>query len=136
MKVGNRTLVLIASIVWLIAGGNVLAIGLSEYNSYLTIFNVILSLIVFSIFYFAIFRKMVFKHTDRISSYTENQYFWMFFDLKSFIIMAVMMTFGIYLRVSGVASNHFIAVFYTGLGSALTLAGIFFGVKFVRFNKR
>lgn len=136
MKVSNRTLVLIASIVWLIAGINVLAIGLSEYKEYLTIINVVLSLIVFSIFYFAIFRKMVFKHTDRISSYKENQYFWMFFDLKSFIIMAAMMTLGIYLRVSGVASNHFIAVFYTGLGSALTLAGIFFGIKFVRFNKR
>lgn len=136
MKVSNRTLVLIASIVWLIAGINVLAIGLSEYNEYLTIINVILSLTVFSIFYFAIFRKMVFKHTDRIVSYKENQYFWMFFDLKSFIIMAAMMTLGIYLRVSGVASNHFIAVFYTGLGSALTLAGIFFGINFVRFNKR
>ena len=136
MKVSNRTLVLIASIVWLIAGINVLAIGLSEYNEYLTIINVILSLIVFSIFYFAIFRKMVFKHTDRIASYKENQYFWMFFDLKSFIIMAVMITLGIYLRVSGVASNHFIAVFYTGLGPALTLAGIFFGIKFVIFNKR
>ena len=136
MKVSNRTLVLIASIVWLIAGINVLAIGLSEYNEYLTIINVILSLIVFSIFYFAIFRKMVFKHTDTIASYKENQYFRMFFVLKSFIIMAVMITLGIYLRVSGVASNHFIAVFYTGLGSALTLAGIFFGIKFVIFNKR
>ena len=136
MKVSSRTLLLIASIVWLIAGINVLVIGLSEYNEYLTIINVILSLIVFSIFYFAIFRKMVLKHTYRISSYKDNQYFWMFFDLKSFIIMAIMMTLGIYLRVSEVASNHFIAVFYTGLGSALILAGMFFGIKFVRFNKR
>ncbi len=42
-------------------------------------------------------------------------------------IMAVMMTGGIYLRVSGVAPERFIAVFYTGLGASLSLAGILFG---------
>lgn len=135
MKVSNRNLLLIASIVWIVAGVNVSIVGLSEYKEYVTITNIILSLIVFSIFYFAIFRKMVLKHTDRISSYKESQYFWMFFDLKSFIIMILMMSFGIYLRVSNIASDHFIAVFYTGLGLALALAGIFFGVKFLKFKK-
>ena len=40
--------------------------------------------------------------------------------------MAVMMTGGIGLRVSGLAPEQFIAVFYTGLGAAL-LAGLLFG---------
>ena len=47
-----------------------------------------------------------------------------FFDIKSFIIMAVMMSGGIYLRASSLAPERFIAVFYTGLGSSLLLAGI------------
>ena len=53
-----------------------------------------------------------------------------FFDLKAFIIMAVMMSGGIWLRVSGWAPDRFIAVFYSGLGVSLVLAGILFGVRF------
>ena len=41
--------------------------------------------------------------------------------------MAVMMTGGIYLRVSGLGPERFIAVFYSGLGASLLLAGVLFG---------
>lgn len=41
--------------------------------------------------------------------------------------MAVMMSGGIGLRVSGLAPERFIAVFYTGLGASLLLAGLLFG---------
>lgn len=44
--------------------------------------------------------------------------------------MAVMMPGGIGLRVSGLAPDRFIAVFYTGLGAALLLAGLLFGRNF------
>lgn len=44
--------------------------------------------------------------------------------------MAVMMSGGIGLRVSGLAPDRFIAVFYTGLGAALLLAGLLFGRNF------
>ena len=44
--------------------------------------------------------------------------------------MAVMMTGGIGLRLSGLAPERFIAVFYTGLGAALLLAGLLFGRNF------
>ena len=53
-------------------------------------------------------------------------------DVKSFIIMAVMMSGGIWLRSSGIAPDRFIAVFYTGLGASLLTAGIRFGYQFVR----
>lgn len=44
--------------------------------------------------------------------------------------MAVMMTVGIGLRASGLAPERFIAVFYTGLGASLLLAGLLFGRNF------
>ena len=44
--------------------------------------------------------------------------------------MAVMMTGGIGLRASGLAPEQFIAVFYTGLGASLLLAGLLFGRNF------
>ena len=63
----------------------------------------------------------------RIGAYLEERhFFWKFFDGKSFAIMAVMMTGGIGLRSSGLAPERFIAVFYTGLGASLLLAGLLF----------
>lgn len=70
------------------------------------------------------------KHTRRIQNYQETyRPVWHFFDLKAYLIMAVMMGGGIWLRYSGLAPDIFIAVFYTGLGCALALAGILFGFK-------
>ena len=62
--------------------------------------------------------------TSRIRAYEEELHFFLkFFDVKSFIIMAVMMTGGIWLRSSGVAPDRFIAFFYTGLGASLLAGG-------------
>lgn len=41
-----------------------------------------------------------------------------------------MMSGGIGLRLSGLAPERFIAVFYTGLGASLLLAGVLFGRNF------
>ena len=60
---------------------------------------------------------------------------WHFFDAKAYIIMAVMMGGGIWLRSSGLAPEAFIAVFYTGLGTALALAGLLFGAAFLRYQE-
>ena len=43
-----------------------------------------------------------------------------------------MMTGGIGLQASGLASERFIAVFYSRLGASLLLAGLLFGQNFVR----
>ena len=68
-----------------------------------------------------------------ITSYLEERHFFLkFFDGKAFVIMAVMMTGGIGLRISGLAPERFIAVFYTGLGGALLMAGLLFGRNFGR----
>lgn len=134
MKVKKHTLLLIASLVWLIAGFNVLNIGIITYKNYVTILNIILSLFVFSIFWFMIFKKLVFKHTNRIKEFKEEfQFFLNFFDKKSFIIMASMITFGVLIRTLHLAPDVFIAVFYSGLGSALFLAGILFGYNYFKY---
>nr|WP_288231172.1 hypothetical protein [uncultured Gardnerella sp.] len=133
MKVPKNTLLLIACLVWAAAGFNILNIGLLAYQNYLQPLNYALSILVFGIFQFLIFGKLVKKHTQRINGYAEEkQFFLKFFDVKSFIIMAFMMTFGIVLRATNIAPERFIAVFYTGLGSALALAGLLFGYQFVK----
>lgn len=133
MKVKRNTLLLLACLVWGAAGWNVLRIGLQAYPAYRTVLNVFLSAVVFVLFQSFVFGKLVKKHTARILSMAEERtYFWNFFDGKSFLIMAVMISGGIALRASGIAPERFIAVFYTGLGLALFLAGILFGVHYAK----
>lgn len=131
MKVKKRTLLLIAGIVWLIAGFNVarlgiLSFGLIDKNWYLYILTILI-FIIFGLMFF----KMSEKHTKRILSYEDKRPFWNFFDLKSYLIMAFMMSMGIGLRVSGKISEFFIGFFYTGLGFALALAGVVFIYNYI-----
>ena len=133
MKVKRNTLLLLACLVWGAAGFNILRIGLAAYPAYRSALNFLLSILVFSVFQIFIFGRLVKKHSARIGAYLEERhFFWKFFDGKSFAIMAVMMTGGIGLRSSGLAPERLIAVFYTGLGASLLLAGLLFGRNFGR----
>ena len=133
MKVKRNTLLLLACLVWSGAGFNILRIGLASYGAYVSITNLLLSGVVFLLFQKFVFGRLVRKHTARIASYWEERHFFMkFFDTKAFVIMAVMMTGGITLRFSGWAPEVFIAVFYTGLGASLLLAGVLFGRNYGR----
>ena len=139
-KVKTDKLMLIASIVWLIAGVNVINLGIKAYNNQpLNATFWLLSLgtvVIFVIFHMNVFSSMVAKHSTRIGGYQDEKTFaWKFFDKKSFIIMAAMMTMGIGLRAFNLVPNWFVAFFYTGLGLALALAGISFGYRYIKGEK-
>ena len=127
MKVKRDTL-LLACLVWGAAGFNILRIGLAAYPAFRTALNFCLSALVFALFQRFVFGPLVKKHTARIRAYREERHFFLkFFDAKAFAVMAVMMTGGIALRAGRLAPERFIAVFYTGLGASLLLAGALFG---------
>lgn len=129
--VKRNTLLLLACLVWSAAGFNILRIGVLAYPNYLGVWSFLLSALVFAVFQRMVFGKLVKKHTARIRAYEEERHFFLkFFDVKSFLIMAVMMSGGIWLRSGGLAPERFIAVFYTGLGASLLLAGVRFGYHF------
>lgn len=137
MKVKKNTLLLLASLVWSIAGWNVLRIGISCYPPYLSIFNLLLSAAVFAMFEKMVFGRLVKKHTQRIQAYEQERLFFLhFFDTKSFLIMAFMMTGGILIRSFSLLPDSVIAVFYTGLGSALLLAGVLFGKNYLQHFRK
>lgn len=132
MKVKKHHLLFLACVVWMIAGFNVLKIGAEAYKPYQTMLNYSLSILVFLVFWFMVFYKLTVKHTTRIQGYEEEkQLFYKFFDLKSFLIMAFMISFGIIIRTFRLLPERFIAVFYTGLGAALFLAGVLFGRNYL-----
>jgi hypothetical protein len=133
--VNKRTLLLVAGIVWCLAGFNVARIGVVLYGEYLQVLNVVMSLVVFILFGM-MFSKMTKKHTKRIGNYQGKQPLYKFFNVQSYCIMVFMMSFGIWLRHSGLCPMRFIAVFYTGLGSALFLAGVLFIINWVKFQEQ
>ena len=135
--VGNRTLLGIAGFVWLAAGVNILRIGVKAVFSVIggsfgrTALMAALAAAIFYAFH-RMFSRIVVKHTARIRGYETKQPFWRFFDGKSWLLMAFMMTLGITLRRFGGLPEFFFAFFYTGLGTALSVAGIRFLIRCVK----
>ena len=132
--VGKEALLGIAGAVWCIAGFNIVRLGILAYLEQswpLIMLLVAGSIAVFAVFWTKVFSKMLAKHVDRILAYADPQPFWRFFDRQAFIIMAIMMTVGISLRAFSLVPSWFIAFFYTGLGVALTGAGVGFLVECV-----
>ena len=132
--VGNRTLLGIAGLVWLAAGVNILRIGVNAVLAVIgggigrTALMALLAAVIFCAFHW-MFSRIVVKHTARIRGYETKQPFWRFFDGKSWLLMAFMMTLGITLRRVGRLPEFFFAFFYTGLGAALSVAGIRFLIR-------
>ncbi len=132
LKVKKKTLLAIAGIVWFAAGINIARIGIASYTDFFTFLNCMISLVIFVLFGL-MFIKIKQKHTARIRGYEEERKsVFCFFDIRSYLLMAFMMTLGIVLRYGNLAPLRFIAVFYTGLGTALMLVGVLFVVEFAR----
>ena len=78
------------------------------------------TLVLFSV----MFVKMLFKNVRRIGRiYPAHRRIWHLMPLRSYLVMAVMITLGIILRSCQAVPRTFIASFYVGLGGALMLAG-------------
>lgn len=134
-NVKKRTLLLIAGIVWLMAGFNIARLGVLSYaviekRWYLYV----LSAVVFVLFG-RMFFKMSKKHTKRIIGYEEYRPFWHFFDVKAYLMMACMMSGGIGFRAAGIFPDIFVAFFYSGLGCALALAGVLFAKNYLCYDR-
>lgn len=134
MRVEARYLLLIAAAVWFVAGVNIVRLGVvaildEEAPLWLLFIGIPIVFLVFHI----MFSKLVGKHADRIRGYGENRmHVLRFFDVKGYIIMTIMMGGGIGLRAAGIFPGWFVAFFYTGLGTALALAGVGFLIHYVK----
>lgn len=88
MKTKKKILIFMAKMLWVVAGLNILKIGIGEYSNNFSIFNLLISTVIFLLFWFLIFSKMVNKHCLRIMSYeNEKENVFKFFDKKIYILM-------------------------------------------------
>ena len=116
------------------AGINILRIGAAAALAVAWEWWMILAAVGVFLLFGAMFLRIVGKHTRRIYGYdaARRHLFLKFFDLKAYILMAVMMTGGILMRTFHIIPDRCTAMFYTGLGTALTLAGVAFFIIFIR----
>ena len=128
----KENLITVAGVVWLLAGVNVALIGArAAVEMSGAAVGIVVALVVGAVAAFfafhAMFGTIVLKNAKRIRGLDgERLNFLHFLDLKSYLIMAFMMSFGFGLRLTGLIPTWFFAFFYTGLGCALTLAGTSF----------
>lgn len=124
----TKTLTLIDGLIWLVAGINVCKIGVTSWKcldstSVMMIVGCMVTLMLFSV----MFVKMLFKNVRRIQKIDiGKRRIWDIMPIKSYVIMAFMITLGILLRHCPIIPLSFIAWFYVGLGAALSLAGIIY----------
>lgn len=124
----TKSLAFIAGIIWLIAGFNVCRIGVVSWldldaTTLVMVIGSIVTMILFSM----MFVKMLFKNVQRIRKIeVEKRKVWDIMPMKSYVIMAFMITFGVLLRRCPAVPSSFIASFYVGLGSALAMAGVIY----------
>lgn len=122
----TKTLSLINGIIWLVAGVNVVRLGVQAWQTLdaTTVWIVAGCLLTLAAF-MPMFVSMVFKNVRRISLIPhDKRRVWDVMPLKSLLIMIFMITLGVTLRRSPMVPPSFIAAFYVGLGSALSAAGI------------
>ena len=100
MKYGvNRQILLItAGTVWIIAGANILRIGIVTWlnTSQDWMFKIGEATVVFLLFFVLVFRRLYYKHTQRIEQKKEHKNCpFSFFDVKSWITMIFMISLGL-----------------------------------------
>lgn len=126
--VSPNILLLTAGVVWMIAGVNIFRIGLTCWadDERFWMLKLAEACLVFLFFFSMIFHRLYKKHTRRIAQKRGRRCPFSFFDAKSWIIMAVMIGFGVSARRLHLLPESFIAVFYTGLSVALMATGLRF----------
>lgn len=129
--VNRQALLFTAGAVWMVAGANILRIGIITWigDARDWQFKVIEATVVFLLFFLFVFKKLYDKHTRRIEQKSDKSCPFAFFDPRGWVVMALMIALGITVRTLHLLPDAFISVFYTGLSLAL----IFTGALFLRF---
>ena len=129
----TKLLAFIAGFFWLAAGFYVCRIGVVAWMNHGTTTAMMIVCSAITLFLFSrMFIRMVFRNVQRIRKIdVERRRMWHIMPVRSYIIMAFMITFGMLLRSVPAVPLSFIASFYVGLGAALMLAGAIYTSAFL-----
>lgn len=136
--VPKRYLMFLAAFVWTFAGGMLLYKGsvfLRQSGGHLWL-KLIISAFAGILFYLGMFSKISLKHARRIINLKpEKPCLFSFFNVKSYILMSVMISMGIFLRTSGLVPVAYLSVLYVTMGIPLFSSAFRFYYFAFLFNK-
>jgi hypothetical protein len=128
-RIARRYLFIIAALVWTFAGSMLLFRGILLFmdDEYLFWIRLFISIIAGLLFYRLLFSKISQKHTSRIDAMPlEKPCLFSFFNIKSYILMSIMITAGISLRKSGILPPVYLSVIYVTMGIPLFISSFRF----------
>jgi hypothetical protein len=127
--VPKRVLLFVAAIVWTFAGSMLLYKGfkmLDTTSNYLWL-QVIVTLAGGIVFFWKMFSKISLKHTNRILNLKEEKpCLFSFFNFRSYLLMALMISMGITLRRTGWIAPAHLAFLYLTMSVPLLLSSVRF----------
>jgi hypothetical protein len=132
-RIARRYLYVAAALVWTFAGSMLLFRGILLFmdDDYLFWIRLIISIIAGLLFYRLLFSNISRTHTHRIDAMSlEKPCLFSFFNIKSYILMSIMITAGISLRKSGILPPFYLSVIYITMGIPLFLSSFRFYYAF------
>ena len=137
-SINKKSLLLVAGCAWTIAGGILISRGSLELWSidhYLWM-EILAGIILGTIFYLFLFARISKKHVTRITLITiDNPCFFSFFNFRSYIMMAVMITTGIVLRKLDIINHEILYTFYLTMGVPLLISAFRFFTRWIQDKK-
>ena len=125
----RRNLLFIAAFVWTFAGGMLLTRGIFMMgidNDFL-LTRIGLSLVGGALFYVILFSRISKKHVLRIIHLTNDRpCIFSFFNLRSYMMMIFMISFGIFLRKYGIVPPFYLSTLYVTMGIPLFVSSLRF----------
>lgn len=124
-RVPKNYLLLIAALVWTFAGGMLLFRGYIFSLAFPDnmALKIIGCMIIGIVFFILLFQKISRKHVNRILNLPiDHPCLFSFFNLKSYLMMAFMISGGIMLRKSGIISPEYLALIYMTMGIPLLVS--------------
>jgi hypothetical protein len=123
--VPRRTLLLIAGCAWSLAGGILIARSLIHLFAlnHLLAAEIGTGILFGTLFYILLFARISKKHINRINLIEiDNPCFFSFFNFRSYLLMAIMISGGIALRLSGLVNEEIIYTFFLCMGLPLLVS--------------
>jgi hypothetical protein len=128
-RISRRYLLFVAAFIWTMAGGILLFRGMLMFRNTRLYYwpRLIMSGLGGIVFYLILFSRISRKHTVRILNLPyERPCLFSFFNLRSYILMSVMITAGITLRKTGLISPVYLSVVYVTMGIPLFISAFRF----------
>lgn len=136
--VQKRTLLMIAGCAWSIAGGILISRSLIHLIgvNHLLAMELGIGIVFGSFFYLLLFARISKKHITRINMIEiDNPCFFSFFNFRSYLLMAIMISGGITLRLSGLVNPEIIYTFFLCMGIPLLVSAWRFFYSYAKNKK-